>query len=243
MPDHQLDQGEPAEHRGPLPNRFTRGTLVGCLGIGCVLAMPALLFLPLESWGEPFWLQLLVPLAAFGSLACGGALLARVPPGVPPRSNDPRYPLTGLGAPPLRETPATAPNRLALALVGLLLCAIALGVVLAMASEEQESALLAGVLLAGIAGVLLALDGAVIALHRAPVPAWRWIRAPVQTRRVPRGTPLVLAGIAIALWALLILAYVGLTIGAVGMAILLLVCVLAAPLTRRLGWRQVPPPP
>ena len=157
------------------------------------------------------------------------------------RSNDPRFPLTGIGTLPLRETPATAPNRVALGVVGLLLLGIILGVLLAIASDAHEPALLAGVLIAGIAGVLLALDGAVVAMQRAPIPAWRWIRIPVQSRRAPRGTPLALAGIATALWALLILAYAGLVIGAVGMALLLIACVLAAPLTRRVAWRQSPP--
>ncbi len=242
MPDNETDHRELPEGEQPLPNRFTRGTLTGCLGICCVLAMPALFFLPLESWGEPFWMQLLVPLAAFGSVALGAALLARVPPGVQPRSNDPRFPLTGEGALPLRETPATVPNRIALGVVGLLLCVIGLGVLLAVSSGAREPALLLGVLVAGVAGVLLALDGVAVAMQRAPIPAWRWIRLPVQSRRAPRGTPLALAGIATALWALLILAYAGFVIGAIGMALLLLACVLAAPLTRRVSWRQAPPP-
>jgi len=241
LPDDEVDPRElPEGDGGPLPNRVTHGTLIGCLGICCVLAMPVLLFLPLESWDEPFWMQLLVPLVAFGSVALGTALLARVPPGILPRSRDPRFPLTGAGALPLRETPATVRNRLALCVVGLLCLLIALGVLLAVASGAEEPALLAGVLVAGAAGVLLALDGAVVALHRAPIPAWRWIRAPVQARRTPRGTPLALAGVATALWALLMLAYAGLVVGAVGMALLLLAGVLAAPLAQRTDRHQPP---
>ncbi|HEV8193667.1 MAG TPA: hypothetical protein VGP82_19605, partial [Ktedonobacterales bacterium] len=194
----------------------------------------------LESWGEPFWMQLLVPLVAFAAVALGAVLLARVPAGAQLRSNDPRYPLTGVGALPLRELPAARPNRIALGVVGLLLACIALGVLVAMWSGAQEPALLAGVLTAGFAGVLLALDGALVAIQRVPIPAWRWIRMPVQSLRAPRGTPLALAGIAVALWALLILAYAGQEIGAVGLALLLIACVLAAPVTRRISWRQAP---
>jgi hypothetical protein len=241
MPDNPADSSELPGSEGPLPNRFTRGTLTGCLGICCVLAMPVLFFLPLESWGEPFWMQLLVPLVAFAAVALGAALLARVPAGVQLRSNDPRYPLTGAGALPLRELPAATPNRIALGVVGLLLVGIALGVLVALWSGAREPALLTGVLAAGVGGVLLTLDGALVAMQRAPIPAWRWIRVPVQARRAPRGTPLALAGVAVALWALLILAYAGLEIGAVGLALLLIVGVLAAPVTRRITWRQAPP--
>jgi hypothetical protein len=53
------------------------GALVGCLGILCVLAMPALLFLPVETWGAPTWIILLAPLVAFGIVALGGWLLWR----------------------------------------------------------------------------------------------------------------------------------------------------------------------
>jgi hypothetical protein len=97
------------------------------------------------------------------------------------------------------------------------------------------------VLTAGIAGVLLGLDGVLVAMRRAPMPAWRWIRVPIQSRRAPRGTSLALAGGAVALWALLILAYTGVEVGAVGLALLLIVCVLAAPVTRQIAWRQAPP--
>ncbi|HEX6122946.1 MAG TPA: hypothetical protein VFY89_07290, partial [Ktedonobacterales bacterium] len=105
----------------PLPNRFTRGTLLGCFGILFVLAMPALLLLPLERWSPPLWLQLLVPLAAFAAAAFGAWMLARVPAATPMRSRDPRQPLTGAGVPPLIERPARPANRLMAALVALLL--------------------------------------------------------------------------------------------------------------------------
>ncbi len=241
MPDNATGSSELPGGDGPLPNRFTRGTLTGCVGIGCVLAMPVLFFLPLEIWGNPFWMQVLVPLVAFGLVALGAALLMRVPSSRQLRSNDPRFPLTGVGALPLREVPAARANRLALGVVSLLAAGIVLGVVVAVSSGALEPTLLIGVLAAGVAGVLLTVDGALVAMQRAPIPAWRWVRLPVQSRRAPQGTLLALAGIAVALWALLILAYVGLEVGAVGLAVLLIVCVLAAPVTRRISWRQTPP--
>jgi hypothetical protein len=237
MPDNRMDVPESPNGDDVLPNRLTRGTLVGCLGILCVLAMPLLLFLPLESWGEPFWVQLLVPLLAFAAAALGAGLLARVPAGVQVRSSDPRYPLTGAGSLPVREVPATPPNRVAMGTAALLVACALFGVLLAMWSEAREPALVAGVLMAGVAGVLLALDGLLVAVQRAPTPAWRWVRLPVQSRRAPRGSPLALAGIATALWALLILAYAGLKIGAVGLALLLIAGVVAAPLARRIPRR------
>ena len=47
-PDNPAEQADLPGGDGPLPNRFTRGTLVGCLGICCVLALPVLFFLPLK---------------------------------------------------------------------------------------------------------------------------------------------------------------------------------------------------
>lgn len=240
-PDNPVEQADLTGGDGPLPNRFTRGTLTGCLGICCVLALPVLFFLPLEAWGDPFWMQLLTPLVAFCAVALGVTLLARVPAGAQFRSNDPRFPLTGAGALPLREAPATRVNRLALGLVALLMAWVLAGVLVALWSGAQEPTLVIGVLAAGLAGVLLTLDGALVATLRAPIPAWRWVRLPVQSRRAPRGISLALAGLAVTFWALLITAYIGIPLGSIGLALLLIVCVLTAPITRRISWRQAPP--
>ncbi len=101
-----------ASDMAPLPNRFSRGTLLGCLGIACVLAMPALLFLPLDEWHVPGWVGVLVPLLALCALAVGAVLLARVPSATASAS-DPWRPLTGAGMPPLLEHPAASGNRAA----------------------------------------------------------------------------------------------------------------------------------
>ncbi|MFI5273344.1 MAG: hypothetical protein ACHQ4H_09975, partial [Ktedonobacterales bacterium] len=90
----------------PLPNRFDGGTALGCLGIVCVLALPAILFLPVEDWHLPTWALRLVPLLALGIALVGVWLLARMPPARLPRSSDPRYPLTEAGRAPVVEQPA-----------------------------------------------------------------------------------------------------------------------------------------
>ncbi|HLJ80209.1 MAG TPA: hypothetical protein VKT52_01905, partial [Ktedonobacterales bacterium] len=111
-----IERDEPERIRedigeGPLPNRFNRGTAIGCLGILCVLALPALLALPVEQWRVPGWVLRLVPLVGVAVVALGASLLARVPGAAAPRPTDPLRPLTRTGATPLREEPATSANR------------------------------------------------------------------------------------------------------------------------------------
>src|SRR5215469_15675092 len=98
---------------GPLPNRLSWATLGGCLGILCVLALPALLMLPVERWDLPPWLAGLVPLVGLSAVALGIWLLGRVPAGggATQRMADPLRPLTSAGRLPLVERPATAANR------------------------------------------------------------------------------------------------------------------------------------
>ncbi|MBF6590736.1 MAG: hypothetical protein IVW57_09430 [Ktedonobacterales bacterium] len=225
---------------GPLPNRLTRGTLLGCLGMLCVLTMPVLLFLPIERWAVPLWLALLVPLAAFGAAALGTALLARVPAGAPARSRDPQHPLTITGAPPLLERPASAANRLAVVIVGaLLLCAV-VGYLLASASGSPAGGLVAGILLSGLAGAVLVADGLLVSGWRLAAPALRWVRIPLQARHAPQGAPIALAGLVWLAWALWVALSAGYGIGAGGLSLLTLAIVLAAPLARRAAPRGGP---
>ena len=79
---------------GPLPNRLTRGTLAGCLGLAGVFALPLMLFLPLESWDLPLGF-LLVQLAAFCAFGGGIWLLTHMPSATQQRTNDPMHPLHG----------------------------------------------------------------------------------------------------------------------------------------------------
>ena len=93
--------------------------------------MPALLFLPVDTWGAPTWVILLAPLLAFGIVALGGWLLWLVPATRVPRSDDPQRPLTAAGESPLLERPATVRNRVTLGLVVALLTCGALGYLVA----------------------------------------------------------------------------------------------------------------
>src|SRR5579864_6260606 len=87
----RLEEGTSA---APLTHHLDRGTLAGCLGILLVLSLPALLFLPLESWHLPLWLGRLLPLVVVGAVVLGVWLIFQVPSHAPARSYDPRYPLT-----------------------------------------------------------------------------------------------------------------------------------------------------
>lgn len=238
-----LPESQDATADAPLSNRVTPGTLLGCLGLLCVLAMPALLFVPLEQWSPPLWLGLLVPLLAFALAALGAWLLARVPASAPVRSRDPAHPLTGTGQAPVLERPASRANRLAVvAVVALLLVGVA-GYALVSASALALTPLTRGVLTSGFAGILLICDGLLIASRRLPVPAWRWVRVPVQTTLSRQGAPLVLMGLVALTWALWVALGAGIRLGAAGLALLTLLAVALAPLGRRLPpTRRAPDP-
>jgi hypothetical protein len=239
MTDSERPMPESSASEGPLPNRFNRGTLLGCAGLLSVLGMPALLFLPIEQWSPPLWLALLVPLAAFALAALGAWLLSRVPASAPIHSRDPEHPLTTTGLPPLMERPAGRANQVALwAIVGLVLLA-ASGYVLTSSSHMVQSDVERGIMLSGIAGVALIADGLLIAGRRLPVPALRWVRVPVQSAFSRQGAPAVLLGLVWLAWALWVALGVGLPTGAVGLALLTLLAVAAAPLGRRVPprWR------
>lgn len=235
--EHSQGRGQAPDVDGPLPNRLTRGTLVGCLGILGVLAMPALLFLPLEIWAPPTWVALLVPLVAFGAAAAGAWLLARVPSSVPPRSDNPIRPLTTAGAAPLLERPARPENRWSLAVAGGLMVCAAAGFVLAARAGVRQRGLLAGIGVSGVAGGALVLDAVLVAGRRAATPALRWVRSPIQEAFARQGIPLALVGLVCVVWALWVATGAGYAWGAAGLAALTLGGVLAAPLTRRLPTR------
>lgn len=218
--------------RDPLPNRFTRATALGCLGIAGVLAMPGLLLLPLEDWHLPPWLTHLLALGAFGGLAGGAWLLARVPAARAAPVSDARFPLTHAGMVPIAERPADFGNRLALGIVWILALVALLAYVLANVSNWR-GALGVDVAIVGLAGLICAVLGALVAAGRAPVPAWAWVRAPIHAGIRPQGVGLVLFGGAGMGWALLAAAGNGYSWGVVGLAILVLGSVLATPVLSR----------
>ena len=123
-------------------------------------------------------------------------------------------------------------NRLgAIAAAALLVVALIATLVIA-TGAFQRRALPAAILIVGLAGVALAVYGALVGLGRLPPPAWRWVRTPI--RGMARSAaPLVLAGLAAAAWALLVAADAGFRWAYVGLAALVVGGALAAPLARR----------
>ena len=237
QPNAGSGAGSDAGLDGPLPNRFDRGTLTGCLGILCVLALPGLLFLPIEDWPLPPLIAQLVPLAGVTAAALGLWLLSRVPGVEPaPRSSDPLHPLTRTGRPPLMEQPASPANRQG-CLAGLGLAALAIAGYLIVGLAAHQTAILVGTLLATAAGGALLAYGTLVAGGRLPAPAWRWVRGPAQGSRAPQALPLVFAGLVSVLWALFVAASHGYFWAPLGVGAIILASALTRPITRRL-----PPP-
>lgn len=225
------------DSEGPLPNRLTRGTLIGCIGLAGVMALPLLLFLPLESWGLSRWAYLLVQLLAFAALGGGIWLLAHVPSTVRIHSNDPMYPLTARGEAPVLERPAERTNRVGVAVVWFLLSLAIAGFALAAFDTNQEGAIPIGMAMVSLAGILLAVYGLCIALGRLEPPALRWVRTPAIANWFPQGGSVMLVGLTLLGWALLIAAEDRLVWGAIGLVALLLAILLVTPLFRQLPAR------
>ncbi len=225
------------ESDGPLPNRLTRGTLMGCVGLAGVMALPLLLFLPMESWGLSRWAYLLIQLLAFIALGGGIWLLAHVPSTARIRSNDPMYPLTARGAAPVRERPAGWPNHVGVAVVWALLALAIAGFALAAFDTGQDSAVPIGMAIVCLAGGSLAMYGLGIALGRLEPPALHWVRTPAIANWFPQGGSVMLMGLTLLAWALLIAAEDRLIWGAIGLVALLLAILLVTPLFRQLPAR------
>ncbi len=222
----------------PLSNRVTRGTLLGCLGILCVLILPLLLALPVDLWSLPRWMALLVPLVGCVAVTGGAALLAHVPSTAIPRSGDPRHPLTKSGMAPLVERPADWRNRAMLLAVGVLMLACLVGYAIASFAMPSQAALLDGTVTVTIAGALLALLSLLVGFRVVPLPAARWTRMPISGQ--PGRASFVMAVGLVALgWALLSAAFLGFLYGKIGIGVLLLGAVFVAPLMRRLPARPV----
>ena len=222
---------------GPLPNRLTRGTLLGCVGLAGVLLLPVMLFLPIETWGLPRWAFLLLELLAFGALGGGIWLLARVPSSARIRSNDPLRPLTARGMAPVLERPAGRANRLGVGAVWALLALCLAGFALAAFDTGQSFAVPSGMAVVAIAGLTLAIYGLCIAFGRLEPPALRWVRTPATAQWLPQGGSVTLLGLTLLGWALLVAAEAGFAWGAIGLVALLLGTLFLAPNLRRLPTR------
>lgn len=222
----------------PLPNRFTRGTLLGCLGILGVLALPLILYLPFETWGLARWAILGLQLLAFSGVGGGIWLLAHVPSASRERSSDPRRPRTALGRDPVLERPASWRNRLGTAAFLAALVVAAGGFAFASFSATGQLAIPLGMALVSVAGLALAAYGVCIAFGRLEPPAVHWVRTPATSRWLPQGGWVMLVGLTLLGWALLIAAEAQFAWGIVGLLVLLMATVVLAPALRRLPLRD-----
>lgn len=220
QPD-DLQETSQQDAAAPLPNRFTRATLAGCLGILCVLALPLLLYIPVERMGLPPWLDRLIPLVGVAALACGVWLIARVPGGAPPPEGTPLRPLTSSGRAPVRERPATTANRAGvLVSLGLAVCG-AVGYLL-VAFAPGGRGMLPGTLLTGAAGVGLLVYAGLAAGQVLALPAWRWVCTPLGGGPGYQAGPPAVVGIIALSWALIIAVGAGYAWAPLGVGLLIL---------------------
>ena len=224
---------ERLEDVGPLPNRITRGTVVGCLGILCVLALPALVFLPIEDFRLPAWLLRLTLLAGLALVACGIWLLGRVPSGFVARPADPLHPLTSEGRSPVIERPAETSNRLSLGVVALLTVVAACGCLVASFAPFGRRDVVVGTAMTSVVGFCAVAMSALVLTRRTPTPAWSWVRAPIAGGGGAGIFALACGGIVVVVWSLFVAGFAGFMWARIGLGMLVLFGVLLGPLIQR----------
>lgn len=224
------DERTNAENRAQVtpPARFSRDTLLGCLGLGCVLLTLPLLWLAVGVGSG--WLSHALPLLAFAAAVGGGALTLRVPAALGMRSADPLRPLTHSGAAPAIERPATAANRAAWALSALLLFAAISGYAL----EVVRPGSIWGLALMLAAGALMLAQGLLVGWGRLPAPALRWLRLSIYGATGRQSGSLVAIGFVIVGAALFLALLDGYAWGLAGLTLCVLALVLLTPLARRM---------
>lgn len=238
--EHERGAFERLEEVGPLPNRITRGTLIGCVGILCVLALPALVFLPFEDFRLPTWLLRLTLLVGLSLVPCGIWLLGQVPSGFVPRPADPLHPLTSEGRPPIVERPATRGNRVALAIVaGLGLLALA-GCIVACFAPLGQHDVVVGTEIASASGLCALALSVLIGARRAPVPALNWVRAPIAGGGGKSAFALGFGGGVVVAWSLSVAGFAGYTWARIGLGMFVLFGVLLGPILQRGSLRGYP---
>lgn len=234
--DNRRPDGDSA---APLPNRFTRGTLMGCLGIVCILMLPTLLFIPVESLDVPGWVARLIPLVGVAMVVVGAWLLSRVPSGAAAPAGDPAHPLTHAGRSPILERPASAANRVAL-LSSLALCACCVvGYILVTVAAETSMVVLVGTLLTYLAGLLLLSISLLEMRLRLRAPAWRWERVAIQGNVAPQAIPFACCGIVAVIWTIFIAYEQGYVWAPIGIGALILAGALTGPILQRLPQRRL----
>jgi len=211
-------------------------TLSGCFGLVCVLALPALLFVPLDA-DLPRWVLALVPLVGVVVAGLGVWLVARVPPSGPQRRGDPLQPVTGTGRAPIRDVPAALSNRLALAACAALSALGCAGYLLTSLAATQRD-ILPGTLLAALAGGALVAYAMLALRRRAPLPAWRWQRLPLGSGVAAQPLPFLLLGGVALVWALIVAFEAGYAWAALGATLTVLAAALLGPLGQRMPPRD-----
>ena len=227
------EQQPPTERDTELaPARMTRGTLLGCVGLMCIMLTLPLLWLAVGA--GPGWLAHVLPLLAFATAIGGAALTLRVPSGLATRSSDPERPLTRAGAAPALERPATGANRLAWACsAALVVCAL-----FGYALEVTRVSVLWGLALMLAAGAFILAQGVLVVWGRQPAPALRWLRVSIYGATVRQSGLLLSIGFVTLGGALFLALLDGYTWGPLGLALLVAALALVTPLARRAPRRQ-----
>lgn len=207
-------------------------TLSGCVGLVCVLALPALLLLPLDGFSAVLWLARVLALFAVAVSGLGVWLVARVPAATARRPADPRLPLTGEGRVPLRELPASQANQIGFAAASAFSVLCLLGFALACFAPSNRD-VLPGTLLCVAAGGALVVYSVLASQGALPVPARRWVRRPIRGGGAPPVAFLLLGGVSL-VWALLIAFEAGYAWAAAATTLVILLGALAGPLGQRL---------
>jgi hypothetical protein len=216
------------------PARFTRDTLVGCLGLGCILLTLPLLWLAVGVGAG--WLSHVLPVLAFVAAIGGAALTLRVPGGSIARSTDPQRPLTHTGATPTIERPATRANRMAWACATALL----LGALGGYIAEITHPGSPGGLALMLATGALIVTQGILVGWERLPAPALRWLRLTIYGAAGRQSALLLAIGFIILSGALFLALLDGFVWGPLGLALLVAALVVITPLARRAPRRHGP---
>jgi hypothetical protein len=230
------DDSAPLTHTLDEPAESPRygSTLSGCLGLVCVLALPVLLFLPLDGLALAPPIARLFPLAGVALSGLGVWLVARVP-AAGRRAGDPLRPLTSGGQVPLRELPATRANRIGFAVAVALSALCAVGAVLVIFAPHTRD-VLGGALLCAAAGSVLSLYAILAARGMLPAPALHWLRQPIRGGGSPPIWFLLVGGISL-VWALIVAFEAGYAWAAAASTLVILLGLLAGPAGQRLPSR------
>jgi len=230
------DEPPNAEERPELtqPARITRDTLMGCLGLGCILLTLPLLWLAVGAGTG--WPSHVLPVLAFVAAIGGAALTLRVPGGLAARSSDPRRPLTQAGAAPTIERPATRANRIAWGCASTLL----LGALGGYTAEVAQPGRPWGLALMFTTGVLILAQGILVGWGRLPAPALHWLRLSIYGATARQSGPLIAAGFILTGGALFLALLDGFIWGPLGLALLVSALVMLTPLARRVPSRHGP---